>query len=109
MLALARALLTNPRLLILDEPSEGLAPAVITHLTTILTDLIADGLAVLIAEQNLALAAAVTDRVVVLNHGRVAMQCPTHALAEPAHRYRLHTLLGVSDPGGDPTGTAEAS
>jgi branched-chain amino acid transport system ATP-binding protein len=102
MLALARALLTNPRLLVLDEPSEGLAPAVIGQLTLTLTALIAGGLAVLIAEQNLALAVAVTDRVVVLSRGHIAMTCPTHQLSEAAQRHRLHILLGVADPMGEP-------
>jgi ABC-type branched-subunit amino acid transport system ATPase component len=102
MLALARALLTNPRLLVLDEPSEGLAPAVIGQLTATLATLTADGLAVLIAEQHLALAAAITDRVVVLHHGRIAMTCPTHQLSEPAHRHRLHAMLGVAEPTPEP-------
>ncbi|RSM64035.1 ABC transporter [Actinoplanes sp. ATCC 53533] len=101
MLALARALLTNPRLLVLDEPSEGLAPAVIDQLCAILADLTDGGLAVLVAEQNLALAAAVSDRIVVLHHGRVAMGCPTQELSQPGHRHRLHTLLGVAGPGAD--------
>jgi ABC-type branched-subunit amino acid transport system ATPase component len=98
MLALARALLTNPRLLLLDEPSEGLAPAVIGQLTTTLVQLTADGLAVLIAEQNLALATAITDRVTVLDHGRIAMTCPTPALSDPSHQRQMHALLGVADP-----------
>jgi branched-chain amino acid transport system ATP-binding protein len=98
MLALARALLTNPRLLVLDEPSEGLAPAIIGQLTTTLAHLIANGLAVLIAEQNLALATAITDRMVVLDRGRIAMTCPTQQLAEGAHQRQLHALLGVADP-----------
>jgi branched-chain amino acid transport system ATP-binding protein len=96
MLALARALLTNPRLLILDEPSEGLAPAITTQLTRTLSELVADGLAVLVAEQNLALATAVADRLLVLDRGRIAMTCPTSQLNEPTHRHRLHQLLGVA-------------
>ena len=98
MLALARALLTNPRLLLLDEPSEGLAPAMIDQLAAILADLTAGGLAVLVAEQNLALAAAATDRIVVLHHGSVAMGCSTADLSESGHLDRLHTLLGVAGP-----------
>jgi ABC-type branched-subunit amino acid transport system ATPase component len=98
MLALARALLTNPRLLLLDEPSEGLAPAVISQLTTTLAQLAADGLAVLIAEQNLALATAITDRTTVLDRGGIAMTCPTPALSDPARQQQMHTLLGVADP-----------
>jgi branched-chain amino acid transport system ATP-binding protein len=98
MLALARALLTNPQLLVLDEPSEGLAPAITTQLATSLSELVADGLAVLVAEQNLALATAVADRLLVLDRGRIAMAHPTGQLNEPPHRHRLHRLLGVAAP-----------
>jgi branched-chain amino acid transport system ATP-binding protein len=98
MLALARALLTDPRLLILDEPSEGLAPAITTQLATSLSELVADGLAVLLAEQNLALATAVADRLLVLDRGRIALACPTGQLNEPTRRHRLHRLLGVAAP-----------
>jgi branched-chain amino acid transport system ATP-binding protein len=97
MLALARALLTQPQLLVLDEPSEGLAPAVIDQLATTLDTLTADGLAVLIAEQNLALAAAVTDRVVMLTGGRIALTAPTHQLSGHTQPH-IQTLLGVADP-----------
>ncbi len=96
MLALARALLTQPRLLLLDEPSEGLAPSLIAQLATTLHELVADGLTVLIAEQNLALAGSLAHRIVVLDHGRTAMTTHTHHLAEVTGR--LHALLGVADP-----------
>jgi branched-chain amino acid transport system ATP-binding protein len=96
MLALARALLTNPRLLILDEPSEGLAPWVAAQLAHMLASVVADGLAVLIAEQNLTLATTVAHRLVVLDRGRTAMTCPTRQLNNPRIRYRLHHLLGVA-------------
>jgi branched-chain amino acid transport system ATP-binding protein len=98
MLALARALLTNPRLLLLDEPGEGLAPTLTAQLTTTLTHLVADGLAVLVAEQNLTLATAVADRIAVLHRGDIALTCPTRQLVMPARRHRLHTLLGITDP-----------
>lgn len=99
MLALARALLTNPSLLLLDEPSEGLAPSVVEQLTTVLADLTATGLSVLIAEQNQALATAIADRIVVLHAGRIAMTCTSRQLSDsPEHQHRLRTLLGVGEP-----------
>ena len=102
MLALARALLTQPRLLILDEPTEGLAPAVTAQLTDALAGLLGDGLAILIAEQNLALALALADRFVVLDHGRLAMTATASDLTEDDPRQRLHTVLGIQPAGSHP-------
>lgn len=73
MLAIGRALMTNPRLLIMDEPSEGLAPAVLDVIEDRLQDLRSTGLAVLVAEQNVDLALSLSDRVYILgDHGNVA-------------------------------------
>ncbi|RKR88415.1 ABC-type sugar transport system ATPase subunit [Micromonospora pisi] len=80
MLALARALLTNPRLLLLDEPSEGLAPATVTQLGQIVQTVARQGFTVLIAEQNTALAAHVADRTVLLDGDP---SVPTTAQASP--------------------------
>jgi len=71
MLAIARALLTNPRLLILDEPTEGLAPVVVEEIEAVLGRLKAEGLSILLVEQNLGFALAFADRVAVLGKGRV--------------------------------------
>ena len=71
MLAIGRALLTNPRLLVLDEPSEGLAPLIVRELGRVLTGLKAEGLSMLLVEQNLALALRVADRVYVMNKGQI--------------------------------------
>ncbi|MBO0869457.1 MAG: ATP-binding cassette domain-containing protein, partial [Micromonosporaceae bacterium] len=96
MLALARALAAGPVLLILDEPSEGLAPAVISQLSQALTTLVAEGIALLVAEQNLAVATALTHRHLLLHSGHIALTGTTGQLHEPAHRRRLDGLLGVT-------------
>ena len=73
MLAIGRALMTNPRVLIMDEPSEGLAPAVLRVIEDRLQELRATGLSVLVAEQNVDLALSLSDRVIILGEdGRVA-------------------------------------
>jgi branched-chain amino acid transport system ATP-binding protein len=83
MLALARALVTRPRLLLLDEPSLGLAPQVVTEFFGIVTMLNRDeGLAVLVVEQNARSALAATEHAYVLEVGRVAFDAPSHELAE---------------------------
>jgi branched-chain amino acid transport system ATP-binding protein len=74
MLAIARALVMGPRLIILDEPSDGLAPLFVAKVRDILRDMRAEGLGVLLVEQNLALARAVADRLYVLNKGRVVFE-----------------------------------
>jgi branched-chain amino acid transport system ATP-binding protein len=81
MLALARALLSRPRLLMLDEPSLGLAPLVVREIFALLAKLNAEeGLTVLLVEQNASLALAVCDRACVLEAGRVAVAGASEAL-----------------------------
>jgi branched-chain amino acid transport system ATP-binding protein len=74
MLAIARCLLTNPRLLLLDEPTEGLAPIVIDEITRVLATLKASGLAMLLVEQDLSFALALADDVAVLGKGQLRWQ-----------------------------------
>jgi branched-chain amino acid transport system ATP-binding protein len=82
MLAEGRALMTNPRLLLLDEPSEGLAPLLVRALGDVLVELKTRRLSVLLVEQNLQLALRVCDRVHILNRGRVVHTASPEALRE---------------------------
>ena len=68
---MARALATGPKMLLLDEPSEGMSPHVLRALTSVIGDLRAEGAGVLLVEQNLAFALTVADRVVVMARGHV--------------------------------------
>ena len=71
MLAIARALVANPRLMLLDEPSEGLAPLIIRQIADIIGGLKRAGMTMLLVEQNFALATELADHIVVLGKGRV--------------------------------------
>ncbi len=71
MLAIGRALMTNPALLLLDEPSEGLAPLVLAHLVTVLSSIRRQGVTILLADQNLRFCRKVCSRGYVLEKGRV--------------------------------------
>ena len=80
MLTIARTLMGNPTLILLDEPSEGLAPVIVEQMATAIRALKAEGVTVLLAEQNLHFAARVADQAVVLESGRVAWTGTMHAL-----------------------------
>jgi branched-chain amino acid transport system ATP-binding protein len=71
MLTIARTLMGNPRLLLLDEPSEGLAPVIVEQMATAIAALKAEGVTILLAEQNLHFAAGVADRATVIETGRI--------------------------------------
>ena len=90
MLAIGRALMTNPRLLILDEATEGLAPLIRAEIFACLQALRAEGESILVIDKHLALLAGLADRVVVLEKGRVAWSGASAALAaDPALADRL--------------------
>jgi branched-chain amino acid transport system ATP-binding protein len=93
MLAVARALMLDPELLLMDEPSEGLAPVMVQHLETIIAQLKATGLAILLVEQNLYSALAVADEVYILETGKIVYHgTPKDLQANPDTLYRF---LGV--------------
>ena len=93
MLAICRALMTNPRLLLLDEPSEGLAPQIVAEVAVLLKEVRASGLALLLVEQNIKLALDIVDDVVLLNSGHVAHTGPVDTLRDSPDLINLH--LGV--------------
>ena len=87
MLAIARTLMGNPRLLLLDEPSEGLSPLIVEQMATAITALRQEGLSILMAEQNLRFAADVATQAVILESGRVAWTGSMAALQADAGTY----------------------
>src|ERR1700674_389780 len=94
MLAISRALLLNPRLLVMDEPSEGLAPVLVEQVVAMLKRLTEEGeIAVLLIEQNLGVATDVADSVAVMVNGRIAQQMPARQLARDKELQQR--LLGV--------------
>ena len=74
MLAIGRALMTDPKLLLLDEPSEGLAPLLVRQVADTIRQLRAEGMAILLVEQNLRLALALADKVYIMTKGRVVYE-----------------------------------
>jgi branched-chain amino acid transport system ATP-binding protein len=93
MLAIGRALLTNPRLLVMDEPSEGLAPAIIESLIETFRRLSGEGLAILVVEQNLAVATALAERQLVMVAGRIFTETTASEIANDPEAQRRY--LGV--------------
>ena len=90
MLAIARALMARPRLLLLDEPSVGLAPKVIESLFGVLHALKGTGLTIVLAEQHVPLALDLADHAVVLSLGRVALTGPPAELRDSADIRRAY-------------------
>jgi len=93
MLAIGRILRTGARMLLLDEPTEGLAPVIVQQIGRTIREIKARGFTVLLVEQNVRFAATVADRHYVMEHGRVVDMIPNHRLETSMDK--LHEYLGV--------------
>jgi len=94
MLAIGRALVINPRLLLLDEPSQGLAPLIVQELFNVIAAMRKEGISVLLVEQNVRAAVEIADRAYVLDDGRVVFAGPAEEFAKDEERVRA--LAGAS-------------
>jgi branched-chain amino acid transport system ATP-binding protein len=92
MLAIARALVTDPSVLLLDEPSQGLAPLVVRELARVIRALAAEGVTVLLFEQNLKLAETVADRLFIIVKGRVVYDATPARFREDGPEIRRRYL-----------------
>jgi branched-chain amino acid transport system ATP-binding protein len=93
MLAIGRALIRDPKIVLLDEPFEGLAPLIVRELVRVCRDLAAAGQTIVLVEQNLAATLALAQRVYIINNGHIAHEGPAEELrAQPA---LLQRYLGV--------------
>jgi branched-chain amino acid transport system ATP-binding protein len=94
MLAIGRALLVNPKLLILDEPSQGLAPLVVREVFRIVAQMRDEGISVLLVEQNVRMSLEIADHAFVLDDGAIVYSGPARELA--ADEARVQALAGAS-------------
>ncbi|MDG2070471.1 MAG: ATP-binding cassette domain-containing protein, partial [Pseudomonadales bacterium] len=94
MLAIGRALMIDPRLLILDEPTEGLAPVIVDHVVEILQQLSTEGIAILLVEQNLSVAAELADELSIMVNGKIIDHIPSSQLLHDETMQRKY--LGIS-------------
>jgi branched-chain amino acid transport system ATP-binding protein len=90
MLAIARALMSNPRLLLLDEPSLGLAPTMVETVFGVITEIRREGVTVLMVEQNAALALRISDRAYVMESGRIGLEGAARDLLDNAEVRRAY-------------------
>ena len=98
MLAIGRALLRNPKLLVMDEPSEGLAPTIVEGLIETMRTLVEEGTALLLVEQNLGMATSVAERQLVMVAGRIATETTASALmADPVAQQRYLGVMRVEE------------
>ncbi|MEO0604723.1 MAG: ABC transporter ATP-binding protein [Myxococcota bacterium] len=81
LLAIARALTSRPRLLLLDEPSLGLAPRIVANVAELIREIVADGVSVLLVEQNATLALSLADQATILENGRVVLEGSSEELS----------------------------
>lgn len=95
MLAIGRALLLNPRLLIMDEPSEGLAPIILGKLVGTLQSVISEGTALLLVEQNLSVATSVSNRLAVMVVGRIVLETTASELLADKGTQQRYLGIGV--------------
>lgn len=93
MLAMARILRTGARCLLLDEPTEGLAPVIIQRIGEVLIELRDRGMTVVLVEQNFRFASKVADRFYLMDHGQMVADFPVEEL--PANMPMLNSVLGV--------------
>jgi branched-chain amino acid transport system ATP-binding protein len=93
MLAIARGLMSHPRLLILDEPSLGLAPRIVTEILAVISQLNDGGLTVLLIEQNVKHSLSIADRGIVLENGRIVLADVGEALLKNEHTRRAYLGL----------------
>jgi branched-chain amino acid transport system ATP-binding protein len=93
MLAIARVLRTGVRVLLLDEPTEGLAPVIVQRIGDLLVTLKQRGMTILLVEQNFRFASRVADRFYLMEHGKMVTQFPVGELKQRMDQ--LHDVLGV--------------
>jgi branched-chain amino acid transport system ATP-binding protein len=101
MLAIARALISNPKLIVMDEPSEGLAPTIVENLVATCLNLVEEGVGLLLIEQNLGVATSLAERQLVMVAGEIAAETSAQALLDdPAAQQRYLGVTRVEGTGG---------
>lgn len=94
MLAIGRSLMGKPKLLMMDEPSMGLSPLVKNNLADSIVDIWKSGMTVLVVEQDASLTLGLTQRVYILEHGKVGLEGESHALMDNEEVKRVYFQLG---------------